>query len=118
MQHRNTVLQQASILTFLGLNLLALAMPWSAHAGTVHVSLGFKLPVPVAVVPAPLPVVVAPAPVGGAAAARGRLPCTGSHTAATRSDRGATCAVPWLSTARTGEKILWLEVCTLETPSL
>ena len=45
------------------MNLLALAIPWSAHAGGVHVSVGFELPVPVAVVPAPPPVVVAPAPV-------------------------------------------------------
>jgi len=63
MQHRNTVLQKYSILTFLGLSLLALAVPWSARAGGVHVSVGFELPVPVAVVPAPAPVVVAPAPV-------------------------------------------------------
>ena len=63
MQHRNAVLRKRSILTFLGLSLLALAMPWSAHAGEVHVSVGFELPIPVAVVPAPLPVVVAPAPV-------------------------------------------------------
>ena len=63
MQHRNTVLRKYSILTFLGLSLLALAVPWSAHAGGVHVSVGFELPVPVAVVPAPVPVVVTPAPV-------------------------------------------------------
>ena len=63
MQPRNTVLQKCSILVFLGMNLLALAIPWSAHAGGVHVSVGFELPVPVAVVPAPAPVVVAPAPV-------------------------------------------------------
>jgi hypothetical protein len=63
LQHRNTVLRKASISAFLGLSLLALAVPWSAHAGAVHVSLGCELPVPVAVVPAPLPVVVAPAPV-------------------------------------------------------
>jgi len=50
-------------LTFLGLSVLALVLPWSAHAGEIHVPVGFELPVPVAVVPAPLPVVVAPAPV-------------------------------------------------------
>ena len=63
MQHRNTVLRTYSILTFLGLSLLALAVPWSAHAGGVRVSVGFELPVPVVVIPAPAPVVVAPAPV-------------------------------------------------------
>ena len=63
MQHRNTVLWKYSILPFLGLSLLALAVPWSAHAGGVHVSVGFELPIPVAVVPAPAPVVVAPTPV-------------------------------------------------------
>ena len=63
MQHRNTVLRKYSLLTFLGLSLLALAVPWLAHAGGVHVSVGFELPVLVAVVPAPAPVVVAPAPV-------------------------------------------------------
>jgi hypothetical protein len=63
MQHRNTVLWKYSILSFLGLSLLALAVPWSAHAGGVHVSVGVELPIPVAVVPAPAPVVVAPTPV-------------------------------------------------------
>ena len=63
MQHRNTVLRKYGILPFLGLSFLALAVPWSAQAGGVHVSVGFDLPVPVAVVPAPAPVVVAPAPV-------------------------------------------------------
>ena len=63
MQHRNTALWKDSILIFLGLSLLALAVPWSAHAGEVHVAVGFELPVPVAVVPAPPAVVVAPAPV-------------------------------------------------------
>jgi|SoiMethySBSTD1v2_1073268.scaffolds.fasta_scaffold129167_4 hypothetical protein len=63
MQHRNTVLWKYRILPFLGLGLLALAVPWSAHAGGVHVSVGFELPVPVAVVPAPAPVIVAPVPV-------------------------------------------------------
>ena len=63
MQYRNAVLQKHHILFFLGLSLLALAVPWSAHAGGVHVSIGLELPVPVAVVPAPPPVVVAPAPV-------------------------------------------------------
>ena len=61
MQHRNTGLRKYRILPFLSLSLLALAVPWSAHAGGVHVSVGFGLPVPVAVVPAPL--VVTPAPV-------------------------------------------------------
>ena len=63
MPHRNTVLRKYSILPFLGLSLLALVVPWLAHAGVVHVSVGFELPVPVTVVPAPVPVVVAPAPV-------------------------------------------------------
>src|SRR5437588_11117729 len=63
MPPRNTVLREYGILTFLGLSLLVLVVPWSAHAGGVHVSVGFELPVPVAVVPAPVPVVVTPAPV-------------------------------------------------------
>jgi hypothetical protein len=63
MQYSNTGLRKYNIVTFLGMSLLALAGPWSAHAGGVHVSVGFELPVPVAVVPAPAPVVVAPAPV-------------------------------------------------------
>jgi hypothetical protein len=63
MQYSNIVLRKYSILTFLGLSLIALAVPWSAHAGGVHVSVGFELPVPVAVVPVPAPVVVAPPPV-------------------------------------------------------
>src|SRR4029453_2163228 len=65
MQHRNTVLWKYCILPLLGLSLLALVVPWSAHAGGVHVSVGFELPVPVAVVPAPAPIVVRPAPVVG-----------------------------------------------------
>jgi hypothetical protein len=63
MQHRNTWLRKYSTLTFLGLSLLALAAARPVHAGGVHVSVGFELPIPVAVVPAPTPVVVAPAPV-------------------------------------------------------
>jgi len=68
-QHRHTVLRKGRSLAFRGLSLLALVVPWSTHAGEVYVSVGFELPVPVAVVPASLPVVVAPA-AGGAAAAR------------------------------------------------
>jgi hypothetical protein len=46
----------------------ALALPRSAHAGGIHVSFGFGLPVPVVVAPQPVymppaPVVVAPPPV-------------------------------------------------------
>jgi hypothetical protein len=63
MQHKNPALRKYRILPFLGLSLLALAVPWSAHAGGVHISVGFELPVPVAVVPVPAPVVVTPAPV-------------------------------------------------------
>src|SRR2546428_12921306 len=55
MQHRNTVLRKYSLLTFLGLSLLALAVPWLAHAGGVHVSVGLELPVLVAGRPAPGP---------------------------------------------------------------
>jgi hypothetical protein len=63
MLHRNSWLRPYRILPFLGLSLLALTVPLPVYAGGVHVSVGFELPVPVAVVPAPPPVVVAPAPV-------------------------------------------------------
>jgi len=50
------------------LGLATLALPQLAHAGGVHVSFGFELPVPVVVAPPPVyvqpaPVVVAPPPV-------------------------------------------------------
>ena len=61
MKYRNIWLRKYSTLTFLGLSLLGLAVPLSAQAGGVHVSVGFEFPLPVAVIPAP--VVVAPAPV-------------------------------------------------------
>jgi hypothetical protein len=94
MQHRNTVLRKGSILTLPGLCLLVLAVPWSAHAGQVHVCVGFELPVPVAVVSAPLPVVVAPAlvvvqrpPVWWSTPRRWSY-------GGTRHDRGVACTVP------------------------
>jgi hypothetical protein len=51
-----TLLRTFGIVGFCGL--AALALPSPAHAGGVHVSVGFGLPVPVFVAPAP--VVVAP----------------------------------------------------------
>lgn len=61
MQHRNVSPWPYGILTLLAVSLLGMAMPLTARAGGVHVSVGLELPIPVAVVPAP--VVVAPAPV-------------------------------------------------------
>ena len=58
MQRINTLLRTFGIVGFCGL--AALALPSPAHAGGVHVSVGFGLPVPVFVAPAP--VVVAPQP--------------------------------------------------------
>jgi hypothetical protein len=58
MQRINTLLRTCGIVGFCGL--AALALPRPAHAGGVHVSLGFGLPVPVFV--APPPPVVYPAP--------------------------------------------------------
>ena len=58
MQRINTLLRTCGIVGFCGL--AALALPRPAHAGGVHVSLGFGLPVPVFVAPPP-PVYVQPA---------------------------------------------------------
>ena len=58
MQRINALLRTVGIVGVCGL--AALALPRPAHAGGVHVSLGFGLPVPVYV--APTPVVVAPPP--------------------------------------------------------
>ena len=58
MQRINTLLRTFGIVGFCGL--AALALPRPVHAGGVHVSVGFGLPVPVFVAPAP--VVVAPQP--------------------------------------------------------
>jgi len=58
MQRISTLLRTFGIVSFCGL--AALALPSPAHAGGVHVSVGFGLPVPVFVAPAP--VVVAPQP--------------------------------------------------------
>ena len=60
MQRINTRLRTFGIVGFCGL--AALALPSPAHAGGVHVSVGFGLPGPVFVAPAP--VVVAPQPTG------------------------------------------------------
>ena len=60
MQRISPVLRTFGVVTFLGLASLAL-LPLPAHAGGVHVSFGFGLPVPVVV--APQPVYVPPAPV-------------------------------------------------------
>ena len=58
MQRINTLRRTCGIVGFCGL--AALALPRPAHAGGVHVSVGFGLPVPVFVAPAP--VVIAPQP--------------------------------------------------------
>ena len=58
MQRINTLLRMCGIVGVCGL--AALALPRPAHAGGVHISLGFGLPVPVFV--APPPAVVYPAP--------------------------------------------------------
>ena len=58
MQRINALLRTVGIVGVCGL--AALALPRPAHAGGVHVSLGFGLPVPVFV--APPPPVVYPAP--------------------------------------------------------
>lgn len=55
-------------LIVLGIGIAMLALPTSAHAGGVHLSIGFGIPYPVYVVPGPVvvappPVVVYPAPV-------------------------------------------------------
>jgi hypothetical protein len=65
MQQISTLLRTFGIVSFCGL--AALALPRPAHAGGVHVSVGFGLPVPVFVAPAlvvlaPQPTVVYPAP--------------------------------------------------------
>jgi len=54
----------------IGIGIAALAIPTSAQAGGVHLSIGFGIPYPVYVVPGPVvvappPVVVYPAPVVG-----------------------------------------------------
>ena len=68
MKHVNAVLWKLGALTFLGVSLVGLAAPLPVRAGGVHVSIGFQLPIPVAVFPvpvfvAPAPVIVRPAPV-------------------------------------------------------
>jgi len=60
MKHLSPVLRTFGVVTFLGIASLAL-LPLPAHAGGVHVSFGFGLPVPVVV--APQPVYVPPVPV-------------------------------------------------------
>ena len=61
MKPRNTLLWKYGALIFLVMSLIGLVVPLPARAGSVHVSVGFELPIPIAVVP--VPVVVAPAPV-------------------------------------------------------
>ena len=59
MKRMSTLLRTFGVVTLLGIATLALPLP--AHAGGVHVSIGFGLPFPVVV--APQPVVVVPQPV-------------------------------------------------------
>jgi hypothetical protein len=61
MQRTSMLLRTLGIVTFLAVT--SLILPLSAHAGGVHVSIGFGLPLPVAIVAPPPPVVVAPQPV-------------------------------------------------------
>ena len=61
MKHTSMLLRTLGIATFLAVT--SLVLPLSAHAGGVHVSLGFGLPFPVAVVAPPPLVVIAPRPV-------------------------------------------------------
>src|SRR5215510_6249777 len=66
MKRMSTFLRTFGLASVLGL--AALAVPLSAHAGELQVSIGFGLPLPVVVAPppvyvAPPPVVVAPPPV-------------------------------------------------------
>ena len=60
MKRLSPVLRTLGVVTFLGIASLAL-LTLPAHAGGVHVSFGFGLPVPVVV--APQPVYMPPAPV-------------------------------------------------------
>jgi hypothetical protein len=69
MKHARAVRWGMSILMGLGVSLAVLALPTSAQAGGVNLSIGIGSPFPVQVVPAPVwvapppPVVVYPAPV-------------------------------------------------------
>jgi hypothetical protein len=67
MKRTSGMLRRFGMLTFLGLGLVSLMLPWQAQAGGLHVSIGLGLPLPVAVMPAPVyvqpaPVYVQPAP--------------------------------------------------------
>jgi len=61
MKRARGMLWRFGVLTFLGMGLVSLTIPWPAQAGGVHVSVGLGIPVPVVVAPAP--VYVQPAPV-------------------------------------------------------
>ena len=61
MQRTSGMLRRFGMLTFLGLGLVSLMLPWHAQAGGVQVSFGFGIPLPIVVAPAP--VYVQPAPV-------------------------------------------------------
>jgi hypothetical protein len=68
MKRAHGMLWRFGVVTFLGMGLVSLMLPWPAQAGGVHVSVGFGLPLPVVVAPAPVyvepaPVYVEPAPV-------------------------------------------------------
>ena len=68
MKRTSGMLRRFGMLTFLGLGLVSLMLPWHAQAGGVHVSFGFGIPLPIVVAPAPVyvqpaPVYVQPAPV-------------------------------------------------------
>jgi hypothetical protein len=58
MKRTSTLLRTLGIVTFLAV--ASLTLPLAAHAGGVHVSIGFGLPFPVAVIAPPPPVVIAP----------------------------------------------------------
>ena len=61
MKRTSTLLRTLGLITFM--TAASLILPLSAHAGGVHVSIGFGLPLPVAIVAPPPAVVVAPQPV-------------------------------------------------------
>src|SRR5437773_11354515 len=68
MKCMNTLVRTLGVVTLVGM--ASLALPFPAHAGGVHVSIGVGLPFPGVVYPAPVivqpaPVVVVPQPVIG-----------------------------------------------------
>jgi hypothetical protein len=68
MKHRRVLSLTAGVLLGLGVSIATWAMPQSAHAGKLHLSIGIGIPAPVYVAPPPViahpaPIIVHPAPV-------------------------------------------------------